>query len=430
MKNIKVGIITMGCPKNLVDSEKLAGVLKANGIDVAHERPQSDIVIINTCGFINDAKEESINEILYHVSSKKVNKNRVVIVTGCLSERYRNELKAEIPEVDVFFGVDEYDKVARYIIGEKEKFDKDRILGTPQHYAYLKISEGCNRECSFCAIPLIRGKHKSLPEEDVLQEAKMLALQGVKELIVIAQDTVSYGLDIYGERRIAGLLNKLSKIDEIQWIRLMYTYPAGFPDNLIDEIATNSKIVKYIDLPLQHISNSILSSMRRSINREDTEKLIAKIRNRIPNVAIRSTFIVGYPGESEKDFSELQQFIKNNKFERFGVFAYSPEENTTAYNLEDNVPHKRKMMRMSKLLQIHEKASIKFNNTLVGTILPVIVDDFNPQENCYYGRTQIDAPEIDNIVRIFAKSDNEIKIGDIIDVRVVSSGIFDIDCEF
>ena len=430
MKKNKVGIITMGCPKNLVDSEKLAAMLAREGFDVEHEQPDADIIVINTCGFINDAKEESINEILNHTSRKKADKNLKVVVTGCLSERYGEDLKKEIPEVDAFFGVNEYEKVVEYITGKSEKLQPERILGTPKHYAYLKISEGCNRTCSFCAIPLIRGSHVSLPEEDLLKEAELLALQGVRELIVIAQDTVSYGLDLYGERRIARLLHKLSEISGIQWIRLMYTYPAGFPDDLIEEIAQNPKIVKYVDLPLQHISTPILSNMKRSIDRESTESLITKIRSRIPGVAIRSTFIVGYPGEKASDYAELVQFIKEFKFERFGVFAYSPEENTPAFEQKDNIPHKTKMQRMSGLLRYHEKASIEFNKKLIGKTLPVIVDEFNPEEKCYYGRTPIDAPEIDNLVRLFVSGEHVLNAGDIVEAKVVSSGIFDIDCEF
>lgn len=429
MKKNKVGIITMGCPKNLVDSEKLAFALQKAGFEVEHEQTDADIIIVNTCGFINDAKEESINEILNHTARKNAENNLKVIVTGCLSERYRDELKNEIPEADAIFGVNEYDRVIEFVTGKFEKPYQERILGTPSHYAYLKISEGCNRTCSFCAIPMIRGPHVSLPEEDILKEAQWLALQGVKELIVIAQDTVSYGLDLYGERRIARLLHKLSGIVGIEWIRLMYTYPAGFPDDLIDEIAQNPKIVKYVDLPLQHISTSILGSMKRSIDRESTEALISKIRNRIPGVAIRSTFIVGYPGEKASDYAELVQFIKDSRFERFGVFAYSPEENTAAFELKDNVPHKTKMQRMSGLLRYHEKASIDFNSKLVGKTLSVIVDEFNKEEKCYYGRTAIDAPEIDNLVRLFVDGDKVLRDGDIVDAKVISSGIYDIDCE-
>jgi ribosomal protein S12 methylthiotransferase len=430
MTKNKIGIITMGCPKNLVDSEKLAALLADEGFTVEHEQSDADIVIINTCGFINDAKEESINEILSHCDQKKNGKEVKVLVTGCLSERYGEQLKKEIPEADAFFGVDEYDKVVEWITGHVQKSGPKRILGTPQHYAYLKISEGCDRTCSFCAIPIIRGGHASIPEEKLLEEAEQLALHGVKELIVIAQDTISYGVDLYGERRIARLLNKLSDIQGIEWIRLMYTYPAGFPDDLIEEIATNPKIVKYIDLPLQHISTSILHSMRRAIDREATEELIAKLRKRIPDVAIRSTFIVGYPGEKASDYTELLQFIKESKFERFGVFAYSPEEDTAAFELRDNIPHKTKMQRMSGLLRLHEKSSIELNKKLIGKTLPVLLDEYNEAEQCFYGRTPKDAPEIDNVVRVFTKSQHVLRPGDIIQATVTASGIFDIDCTY
>jgi len=426
----RVGIITMGCPKNLVDSEKLAASLSAHGFEVEHEQTNADIIIINTCGFINDAKEESIAEILNQTARKTENKNLKVVVTGCLSERYKEQLQSEIPEADVFFGANEYNKVIQWITEKDDKPGTARILGTPSHYAYLKISEGCNRTCSFCAIPLIRGPHVSVPEELLIEEATALAEKGVKELIVIAQDTVSYGVDIYGERRIARLLQKLSEVNGIEWIRLMYTYPAGFPDNLIEEIAVNPKIVKYIDLPLQHISTPILHNMRRAIDREATEGLIEKLRKRIPGVAIRTTFIVGYPGEKATDYTELVQFVKDSKFERFGVFAYSAEENTLAFSQKDNIPHKTKMQRMSGLLRYHEKASIEFNKKLIGKTIPVILDEYNPEEKCFYGRTMIDAPEIDNIARVFTKNQSVLKPGDIINATVTSSGIFDFDCEY
>jgi len=420
----------MGCPKNLVDSEKLAAQLAKEGFVVEHEQTDADIIIINTCGFINDAKEESINEILSQCAKKEPGKELKVVVTGCLSERYGEYLKNEIPEVDAFFGANEYDHVVEYISGHIQPSGLGRMLGTPPHYAYLKISEGCDRTCSFCAIPIIRGGHISIPEEKLLEEAQELALHGVKELIVIAQDTVSYGVDLYGERRIARLLHKLSAIHGIEWIRLMYTYPAGFPDDLIEEIASNPKIVKYVDLPLQHIATSILHSMRRAIDRESTEALITKLRKRIPDVAIRSTFIVGYPGEKASDYTELLQFIKESKFERFGVFAYSPEEDTAAFSLRDNVPHKTKMLRMSGLLRLHEKSSIELNKKLIGKTLPVMLDSYDTDEQCFFGRTSKDAPEIDNLVRVFTKNQHVLKPGDIIQATVTASGIFDIDCTY
>ncbi len=418
----------MGCPKNMVDSEKLAAALQHNGFDVEHENQEADIVIVNTCGFINDAKEESINEVLSQIERKRENADLKIIVTGCLSERYRDQLLLEIPEVDALFGVHDYDKVVELLAGSNQKTE-ERILTTPSHYAYLKISEGCNRNCSFCAIPLIRGKHVSVDMDLLINEARQLANNGVKELIVIAQDTVSYGLDLYGERRIAPLLRKLSEIDGIEWIRLMYTYPAGFADELIDEIASNPKIVKYIDIPLQHISTSILQSMKRGVDSGETEKLILKLRERIPEVAIRSTFIVGYPGETSSQFFELFDFIKKMKFERFGVFAYSPEEDTAAFEFPDDVPHRTKMKRMSDLLRVHEEFSVARNEKLIGCELMAVVDYFDVEDKVFIGRTTADAPEIDNIVRFSPSSEKQILPGMILKVKVISAGLFDLECE-
>ena len=428
MKTENIGIITMGCPKNMVDSEKIAAAIRKAGLNVEHEDVEAKIILINTCAFINDAKEESINEILFHVERKKNDENVKVFVFGCMAQRYKDELKKEIPEVDGYFNFDEVDKLIELLTKDKTMPEIDRVLSTPTHYAYLKISEGCNRTCSFCAIPKIRGKMVSVPEEKLLEEAKMLAEKGVKELIVIAQDTVSYGIDIYGEKRIAKLLNKISKIDGIEWIRLMYTYPAGFPDDLIDEIATNPKILKYIDIPLQHINSDILKSMNRAIDKEGVELLIEKLRKKIPNLAIRSTFIVGYPGEKAKDFLELANFVKKARFERFGVFAYSPEEDTPAFVLPDNVSAKVKMKRMSDLLQIHEKINIEQNNLLIGKKIEVIIDEFSEDEKCFLGRTSSDAPEIDNIAIIYTAK--KLNIGDIVSVKVTSIGVFEIICEY
>ncbi len=428
MTKIKAGIITMGCPKNIVDSEKLAGYLQASGVTVCHECNEAEVIVINTCGFINDAKEESIQEILKQISRKQTDKTLKVIVTGCLSQRYKQQLAAEIPEVDMFFGTSEYDRVAEMISGKKEFLQADRVLSTPSHFAYLKISEGCSRSCSFCAIPFIRGPHVSIPEETLLSEARKLSDAGVKELIVIAQDTVSYGLDLYGERRIASLLRKISEIDGIEWIRLMYTYPAGFTDELIDEIAQNHKIVKYIDLPLQHSCSEVLKSMKRGVNSDDTARLITKLREKIPGLAIRTAFIVGYPGETSAQFTELKNFVKSMRFERFGVFAYSEEEGTEAATLIDNVAHEIKMKRMSELLRIHEKISMKLNEDLIGKIIDVIIDEYSDEENVFYGRTAHDAPEIDNVVRIFADK-NKVSAGHIIKVRISGAGLFDLEAE-
>lgn len=429
MTKKSAGIITMGCPKNVVDSEKLAAMLVSQGIEVAHEVAGEDFIIINTCGFINDAKEESINEILQQAARKQQEKALKVIVTGCLSERYREQLMAEIPEIDFIAGTHDYEKVAEYISGNIQAIGTNRLIATPKHYAYVKISEGCSHVCSFCAIPAIRGKHISVPQEQIVDEARQLAAAGVKELIVIAQDTISYGLDLYGERRIALLLRELSAIDGLERIRLMYTHPAGFPDDLIEEIAANPKICKYIDIPLQHISDSILSSMKRGIDYEATKALLKKLRERIPGVAIRSTFIVGYPGEKAMDFSSLKKFVMQEKFERFGVFAYSAEEGTSAAEFVDDVPHALKMKRMSELLRIHERNAINHNEQFVGKRIKVIVDDFVEEENEFLCRTEFDAPDIDNIVRLQKKVTDKICIGDLVEVKITAAGLFDLEAE-
>lgn len=413
----------MGCPKNMVDSEKLAGKLLKNGFLVHHEKEQADIIIVNTCGFINDAKAESIDEILAFSKLKKDRKIETLIVSGCLSERYLEDLKNEMPEVDRFFGVSDYEELLNFIQIDAQNSD-DRLLSTPSHYAYLKIAEGCDRSCSFCAIPQIRGKLISVPIEDLVKEAENLAKKGVNELILIAQDTVSYGIDLYGKSHTAALIHEISKIDGIEWIRLMYTYPAGFSDELIDEIASNPKVVKYIDIPLQHINDGILKSMQRGHNRKKTVELINKIRIRIPDVCIRTAFIVGYPGETRTEFNELYAFAKEMKFERMGVFAYSLEENTPAWELGDPVAHKTKMKRMSDLIHLHEKNSIKHNESLVGKECIVLCDGKDGDE--FVGRLMCDAPEIDNIV--FLQGEN-LQAGKLYNTRIIQSGIYDVLAE-
>ncbi len=418
-----VSIITMGCPKNMVDSERLAGKLVHNGFAVDHEKEEADVIIINTCGFINDAKSESINEILAFSELKKEGRISKLIVSGCLSQRYRDELRKEMPEVDEFFGVSEYDVLLTYL-KKPIKSAKDRMLITPSHYAYLKIAEGCDRSCSFCAIPGIRGGLKSVPVEDLIAETEMLADKGVKELILIAQDTVSYGIDLYGQSKTAELIRRISKVEGIDWIRLMYTYPAGFSDELIDEIATNPKLVKYIDIPLQHINDEILKSMRRGHNRTKTVELIKKIRTRIPEVCIRTAFIVGYPGETKAEFNELYAFAKEMKFERVGVFAYSREENTPAWDLGDPVAPRTKMKRMSDLIALHEKNSTKHNQSLIGKECSVICDGKEGGE--FVGRLMCDAPEIDNIA--FIKGEN-LQRGKIYKTKITGAGIYDVEAE-
>lgn len=418
-----VSIITMGCPKNIVDSEKLAGMLLHNGFNVKFETDNANIVIVNTCGFINDAKSESIEEILAFSKLKSEGRIQKLIVSGCLSQRYKDELRRELPEVDAFFGVMDYKELVHSLKNNAE-IKGDRNLITPSHYAYLKIAEGCDRSCSFCAIPYIRGRLISVPVEDLVKETKMLAAKGVKELILVAQDTISYGIDLYGRSKTAELIKELSKVDGIEWIRLMYTYPAGFPDELIDEIASNPKVVKYIDIPLQHINDEILKSMRRGHNRTKTVELINKIRTRIPSVCIRTAFIVGYPGENRAKFNELYAFAKKMKFERMGVFAYSREENTPAWDLGDPIAQRTKLKRMSDLIALHEKNSISYNESLVGKEYKVICDGM--ENGQFIGRLMCDAPEIDNIV--FLKGEN-LQQGKIYTTKITGAGIYDVEAE-
>jgi len=370
MKN-KINIITLGCSKNLVDSEVLMGQLKANNVSVSHQSDEkANIIIINTCGFIEDAKQESIDTIFQFVEAKKSGIVEKVFVMGCLSERYKSTLKNEIPEVDGFFGVNELPEIidaigAKYKKGQVE----NRIITTPSHYAYLKISEGCDRKCSFCAIPLIRGKHISKPIEVIVSEAKNLAEKGVKEIILIAQDLTYYGVDIYKKQKLAQLIIELEKIQGVEWIRLHYTYPASFPDDVLDVIAKSSKVCNYIDIPLQHISDNILKSMKRNISGDETKKLIDKIRVKIPNVVIRTTMMLGYPGETDENFNELSDFVQEYKFDRLGVFTYSAEEDTFADTLNDDVPQSLKQQRADEIMEIQEKISLELNNQKIGKTL-------------------------------------------------------------
>lgn len=428
MINKKINLISLGCSKNLVDSENLMGQLENNGMSVVFESDKaSDIVIINTCGFINDAKEESINTILNFVKAKNNGLVEKIIVMGCLSERYRNDLIKEIPEIDSIFGVDEMDKVLESLQSEfKENLIGERKLSTPKHYAYLKVSEGCNRTCSFCAIPLIRGKHKSRKTEDILIEANKLADQGVKELILIAQDLTYYGVDIYKKKSLAELVNKLSDIKGIKWIRLHYTYPTQFPDDVLDLMAKKTNICNYIDIPLQHINDKILKSMNRKHNSKNTRELIKKFREKVPNVALRSTFIVGYPGETNKDFQELKEFIKESKFSRLGVFTYSPEESTAAFELKDDVPANVKLHRMKTIMEIQERISLELNKESIGKTLEIVVD--SETEDYYIGRTEFDSPEVDNEVLI-KKSDKILELGNFYKVNIIAAENFDIFAE-
>ncbi len=413
---MKINIITLGCSKNTVDSEKLAGRLTAEGHTVYFDRQKNDCdtVIVNTCGFIGDAKEESINVILEQIAAKRRRRNKTrLVVTGCLVQRYLGELKAEMPEVDEWHGTD-YFSLA----------EPQRSLSTPGHYAYLKIAEGCNRSCSYCAIPLIRGAHRSRPIDDLVAEAKQLVANGVKELIVISQDTTYYGLDLYYRRALGELLNRLATESGAAWIRLHYTYPTSFPIDAIDAIASHPNICNYIDIPLQHINSRILSSMQRGIDREGTLRLIDTFRQKLPDVAIRTTLIVGYPGETQEEFEELKDFVRQARFDRMGCFAYSPEEGTAAYSLPDDVPQQEKEHRVSELMAIQEQISLEKNQTRIGQTLRVIVDGH--YDNYLVGRTQYDSPEVDDEVLIDTQtikpsSLQAIRPGDFVDVVVTDA---------
>ena len=413
---MKINIITLGCSKNTVDSEKLAGRLAAEGHTVYFDRQKNDCdtVIVNTCGFIGDAKEESINVILEQIAAKRRRRNKTrLVVSGCLVQRYLGELKAEMPEVDEWHGT-EYFSLS----------DPQRSLSTPGHYAYLKIAEGCNRSCSYCAIPLIRGAHRSRPIDDLVAEAKGLVAKGVKELIVISQDTTYYGLDLYHRRALGELLNRLATESGAAWIRLHYTYPTSFPIDAIDAISSHPNICNYIDIPLQHINSRILGSMQRGIDREGTLRLIDTFRQKLPDVAIRTTLIVGYPGETPEEFEELKDFVRQARFDRMGCFAYSPEEGTAAYSLPDDVPQQEKERRVGELMAIQEQISLEKNQARIGQTLRVIVDGH--YDNYLVGRTQYDSPEVDDEVLIDTQalkpSDIQaIRPGDFVDALVTDA---------
>ncbi len=424
MKKQVLNIVTLGCSKNKVDSEHLAALLN-NTYKIVHDSDEkSDVVIINTCGFIGDAKEESIDTILEYAELRKANKIKKLYVMGCLSERYKKELSAEIHEVDAFFGVEPVQHVAADIMKSDyhAEYCCERVLSTPSHYAYLKISEGCNRHCAFCAIPLIRGDHKSVPMENLVKEAENLAKKGVKELILIAQDLTYYGYDIDGKSHIVELVQKLTEIDGIEWIRLHYGYPLGFPVELLELMRDNPKICHYIDLPLQHVSTPILKAMRRGVDHEQTVEFVKKVRSYVPDIAFRSTFIVGFPGETEEQFNELIDFIKEMRFERAGVFAYSAEEGTPAYELEDDVPEDVKKARVDKFMDVQQDISLEINSKRLGRIEKVLID--RTEGGYYVGRTQYDSPEVDDEVLISMK-DNKLEIGTFVNVKINQADYFD-----
>lgn len=423
-----VNIVTLGCSKNKVDSEFLGAKLFELGYKVEHDSDHnSDIVIVNTCGFIGDAKEESVETILSFAQLRKRKKLSKLVVMGCLSQRYKKDLEDEIHEVDAFFGVNDLDKItslfeSEAVPGEGVLCNSTRILSTLNHYAYLKISEGCDRSCSFCAIPLIRGKHVSQTIESLVKEAGMLAAMGVKELVLIAQELTYYGLDVYGKRTISQLIEKLSEIEGIEWIRIQYAYPHGFPDDLLDVMASNPKVCNYIDLPLQHISSRILASMKRNVDKQQTLDLVKKIRERIPGVAFRTTFIVGYPGETEEEFMELYDFVKESRFDRMGVFAYSPEEGTSAFELENTVDEDVKIQRVERLMELQQGISLEINLKRIGSIEKVLIDKL--EGDYFIGRTAYDSPEVDNEVLILAQQ--KLQIGSFYQVEIIDADHFDL----
>jgi ribosomal protein S12 methylthiotransferase len=424
MNKNKISVITLGCSKNTVDSERLMNQLKLSKFNLIDDPNQADSVIINTCGFIEAAKEESINTILSAVELKRQGKIKKVVVAGCLSGRYMADLRKEIPEVDAFFGTEAYEGILKEFGGNlKYELLGERIITTPKHYAYLKISEGCSNPCSFCAIPLMRGTHKTKPVNELLYEAQSLASKGVKELVIIGQDTTDYGTDLYDKRNLAELLHKLSEINGIEWIRLLYVYPSHLPNDLISEIAGNSKICNYIDIPLQHIADNVLKSMRRGITRRRTEELLYTLKEKIPDLTLRTTFIVGYPAETETEFEELCDFVRDIKFDRFGVFNYSVEENTPSFILGDPVPDEIKEERKATLMEIQKEISKNNNRLLIGKKIKVLLD--HRDGDCYIARSERDAPEVDGEVLIKA-GNNVLTTGEFYNVEIYDCNEYDL----
>jgi ribosomal protein S12 methylthiotransferase len=419
----KINVVTLGCSKNLYDSEVLISQLKANNKNVVHEG-DGNIVVINTCGFIDNAKQQSIDTILEYSDKKNQGKIDKLYVTGCLSERYKDDLEKEIPDVDKYFGTTDLPHLLKHLRADyKSELIGERFLSTPKNYAYLKISEGCDRKCSFCAIPLMRGKHKSRSIKDIVHEAKKMASQGVKEIILIAQELTYYGLDLYKERSISKLLKKLCDLEGIEWVRLHYAYPSGFPNELIDTIKYEEKICNYLDIPLQHISDEILKSMRRGSTKLKTNNLITNIRKQIPEISIRTTLIVGYPGETKTHFKELCDWVKEMKFERLGCFKYSHEENTHAYNLVDDVAEIEKQRRLKKIMSIQKEISRELNKKKIGNEIKCLIDRF--ESGYYIGRSEYDSPDVDN--NILIKSDNiHLRIGEFYNVIIDDASDYDL----
>ncbi len=426
LKKNKVNVVTLGCSKNIFDSEVLMGQLKANNYEVEHESQSDDssIVIINTCGFIDNAKQESIDTILQFVDAKENGLVDKVYVTGCLSERYRPELEKEIPNVDAWFGTRDLPRLLKTLKADyKHELIGERILTTPQHYAYLKISEGCDRPCSFCAIPIMRGKHISTPIDALVAQSKILAKNGTKELILIAQDSTYYGLDIYGKRNLEELLLKLSEVDGIDWIRLHYAFPSGFPNGILDVMRETPKICNYLDMPLQHITDNMLKSMKRGTTKQKTIDLVNMIRDKVPTITLRTTLIAGFPGETEKDHEEMLKWVEETRFDRLGVFNYSHEENTSAFLLNDDVPAIVKQQRAEAVMEVQQGISFEINQKKVGNTYKVLVD--RKEGNYFVGRTEADSPEVDNEVLVEAKNDF-VRIGDFANVKIDKAEEFDL----
>ena len=422
-KKVSINVVTLGCPKNTVDSEKIMGNLPAKAFDIYHnsEKP-TDIVLINTCGFINDAKQESIDTILQFVRAKQEGKIRQVFATGCLAQRYKSELEQEIPGMDGVLGFADIPAWIRNMTHQDFDLTNNRLLTTPSHYAYLKIAEGCDRTCSFCAIPFIRGKNVSYPIESLLEEAHMLAAKGVKELIVVAQDTTYYGLDLYKERKLALLLEKLSDIPQFEWIRLHYAFPAGFPEDVLEVMQSRPNICKYLDIPLQHINDGLLDSMRRALDSKSTIALLEKIRKRVPGIHLRTAFIVGYPGETAQHFKQLYEFVRQQRFERMGVFGFSAEEGTAAALLTPQISARTTQLRMKKLMELQQDISYSLNEAMMGNILKVIVD--RKENDHYIARSEFDSPEIDNEVLIPATK--KLHVGNFYMVKITGAEAYDL----
>lgn len=428
-KSTKINVVTLGCSKNLVDSEVLLAQLKGNGIKAVHESKDDDanVVVINTCGFIDNAKQESIDTILRYVDAKEEGIVDKVYVTGCLSQRYKDDLEKEIPQVDAWFGTRDLSRLLKVLKANyKQELVGERILTNPAHFAYLKISEGCDRPCSFCAIPLMRGGHISRPMEELILEAKKLAKNGTKELLLIAQDSTFYGLDLYRKRNLAELLKRLSDVEGIEWIRLHYAFPAGFPLDVLEVMKERTNICKYLDIPLQHGSSKMLQLMRRGITREKTEQLLQTIREKVPGIAIRTTMIAGHPGETEQDFEELMTFIEKSRFERLGIFNYSHEENTHAYTMADDIPAEIKQERANAVMDLQQGISLEINQQRIGKTLKVLVD--RKEGENFVGRSEFDSPEVDNEVIIHAEKEY-LRIGDFVQVKVSGATEFDLTGE-